>query len=100
MRIETGHIGLEVEEGGIVEDVEVDDVEDSPLAPRQPNHGDPYGVRPAGRAGCEEAMLPRVAIRHHPRLELSGSIHPVNKPDPLEAFEVIQRRREGLSQRG
>ena len=96
VRIEFGHVWLDVEQGSVVEDVDVDNVEDASFAPHQPDSGHADRIRPARRTGREQTAFPSVTIRHHTRLESGCAIHPVDQPDPIEALDVIQRGGEGV----
>ena len=69
VRIEFGHVWLDVEQGRVVEDVYVENVEDASFAPHQPDSGHADRIRPARRTSREQTAFPSVTIRHHTRLE-------------------------------
>jgi len=97
VRIEFGYVWLDVEQGSVVEDVYVDNVEDASFAPHQPDSGHADRIRPARRTGREQTPRSRVSRYGTTRGWKAGcAIHPVDQPDPIEALDVIQRAGEGV----
>jgi protein-disulfide isomerase len=90
VRIEFGHIGLDVEQGRVVEDIDVEDMEKASFPSHQPDHRHPDRIRPAWGTSREQAMFPFISVRYDPRLVGACAVHPVDQPHPIEAFDVIQ----------
>ena len=60
--IELRHVGLDVEQGGVVEDVEFANVEDIAAPAEEADRRESDGVRPIGRTGGEQTMILRVPV--------------------------------------
>ena len=89
--VEVRNIGLDVEQWGAVENVDVGHVQLPALPSHKPDHGHSDGVGATRGAGREEPVFLGVAVGDDVVLETRDPIQPVNRPYALEALDVVQR---------
>ena len=90
--IDFGHIGLDVQEGRAIEDIDPRDPEEIPLPSDQLYGRDPNVIGPPGRSGGEDAVdaLFQVGFHHHPGLPLP--VEEVQDDEMREPFDILKPR--------
>ncbi len=94
--IEVRYIGLDVEQWGAVENVDVSHVQLPAFPSDKPDHRYSDGVGSTRGAGRKEPVLMGIAVGDDVLFETRDPVQPVDQPDALEAFDIIQRGGKGI----
>ena len=84
------HIGLNVQHGCAIQDVQLADVQDVAGDLQQPHRGQADRVRPRRGTGGEHAVRHRVPVGDHGQFRRVGAVTPEQYPDALKAVEILK----------
>ena len=87
-------VGLDVEDGRAVDEVEPRDLEDRPVPREQADDAHPQRVGAVGRARRENPARPGFSGRDCPKLEARGPVKSENDNDVRKAFQALEGRGE------
>jgi len=85
-----GHVGLDVKDGGAVQDVHIAQVDGVARNPGQLQHGQADGIGARGRAGGENAVVGIVEERPHHQGKALHPMEMVEQENMGKTFQVAQ----------
>jgi hypothetical protein len=85
-----GGVGLDVEDGRPVDDVEARDLEPAPVPPEELEDAQAQGIRAVRRTGGVNSPWPGLARGNGPELGLAGPMEMEKDDDVRETFDVVE----------